>query len=116
MSKQEKSHTVSADNAVREGRLADDKEVSDAAVTLYVHAGIAAADAICAAAVGKHAQGSDHRQAISLLATVDKEASNWLRTLLGMKIRAGYEYNPTSGMDLRRAERAARSLVSKAGL
>lgn len=132
MSKHKKSRAVPADAAVRQGRLskarqflqvaddarelAEDKAVSDAAVTLYVHAGIAAADAICAAALGEHAQGSDHRQAISLLASVDSEASKMLKTLLQMKTRAGYGHNPTSGADLRRAQRAAHFLVTKASL
>lgn len=124
--------TVAADRKARAGRLAkarqflqvaDDakelaheEEVSDAVVTLYVHAGIAAADAICAGALGKHSRGENHQQAIQLLGTVDKDASNNLKTLLGMKTRAGYGHDPVSSQDLLRAARAARSLVDKASL
>ncbi|GAA2170965.1 hypothetical protein GCM10009846_03170 [Agrococcus versicolor] len=122
--------TVPADAVVREGRLAkarqflrvaedaieldDGSGVADAAVTLLVHAGIAAADAICARAIGAHAQGQDHRDAIALLASVDRDASKDLETLLAMKTRAGYGHDPISGDRLRRAERAARALVERA--
>lgn len=126
----ENIRTVDADKHVRAGRLAKakqflqvaddarelahDDEVADAAVTLYIHAGIAAADAICAATVGKHARGENHQQAIRLLETVDREASRQLKTLLGMKTRAGYGHDPVSGQDLLRAARAADSLVGRA--
>ena len=126
----ENIRTVDADKRVRAGRLskakqflqvaddarelAQDDEVADAVVTLYIHAGIAAADAICAAALGKHARGESHQQAIRLLETVDREASRQLKTLLGMKTRAGYGYDPVSGEDLIRAARAAQALVGRA--
>lgn len=124
--------TVDADRNVRDGRfakakqflqvaddmraLAGDDGVADAAVTMYIHAGIAAADAICVAALGKHARGQDHQQAICLLATVDKKAASSLSALLGMKTRAGYGHDPVSADHLRRAERAARLLVDRASL
>lgn len=76
---------VQADEQVRRGRLAKAKQcmrvaedaeeldggdgVADAAVALYVHAGIVAADAICARALGVHARGQDHQEAIELLAS-----------------------------------------------
>ena len=96
--------------------LAEDNEVADAAVTLYGHAGIAAAEAICAAALGEHSQGSDHSKAVMLLSTVDKTAARHLNTLLQMKTRAGYGHNPISETILRRASRAAEALVSTAVL
>lgn len=130
--KKDEVRTVFADKQARIGRLvkakqflqvaddacelAEDQEVSDAAVTLYVHAGIAAADAICARALGKYARGENHQQAIQLLAAVNKEASNQLKVLLAMKTRAGYGHDPVSGQDLLRAARAARSLVDAASL
>ncbi|WP_230085338.1 hypothetical protein [Arthrobacter sp. AQ5-05] len=85
-------------------------------MTLYVHAGIAAADAICAGALGKHSKGQDHQHAIALLASVDKPASNSLGVVLGLKTRAGYGHDPISGAKLTSAERAARSLVDRASL
>lgn len=130
--KADKVRTVPADKAVEQGRrakaaqflrvaddareLSDEGDVSDAVVTLYVHAGIAAADAICSAALAKHAQGHSHTDAVSLLASVDKQASQSLATLLGMKTRAGYGHDPVSKSQLARAEKAARTLVDKASL
>lgn len=130
--KDDNTRTVAADKVVQQGRLAkakqflqvaddarelsDGDDVADACVTLYVHAGIAAADAICAGALGKHSKGQDHQDAIALLASVDKQASTSLGVLLGMKTRAGYGHDPISGTKLTSAERAARSLVAKASL
>ena len=131
MSPRRAQRTVPADKSVAVGRLtkaqsflsvADEaldladteNDVADAAVTLYVHAGIAAADAICAAALGLHAKGSDHAQAVTLLAEVDKPASRQLSTLIGMKTRAGYGHDPMNSDQLRRARRAAQSLVNRA--
>ncbi|MGH2625206.1 MAG: hypothetical protein ACRDHY_00975, partial [Anaerolineales bacterium] len=37
--------------------IIDDREIADAYVTLCIHAGIAAADAICCAKLGEHAHG-----------------------------------------------------------
>lgn len=130
--KDAKLRTVPADKLVQKGRLAkakqflraaddirelsDGDDVADACVSLYVLAGIAAADAICAGALGKYAQGQDHQGAITLLASVDQKASNSLGVLLGMKTRAGYGHDPISGTKLNSAERSARLLVDKASL
>lgn len=123
--------TVDAGKAERQGRLIkaqqflqsaddlrdlyeDDSVVADTAVTLYVHAGIAAADVLCAGSLGKYAQGESHQDAVKLLATVDSAASKLLDTLLHMKTRAGYGFDPISNTKLVQAERAARALVDKA--
>lgn len=131
--KADKVKTVQAGPKEREGRLskaqqflkvAQDVEelntpdgldgVRDACVTLLVHAGIAASDAICAKALGKHAQGENHAAAVTLLASVDKEAGTSLNTLLGMKTRAGYGHDPVSSDQLKKAKRAAEALVERA--
>lgn len=52
--------------------LDDSGEAHDAVVTLYVHAGIAAADVICCARLGKHSSGDNHAEAIALLETVSR--------------------------------------------
>lgn len=123
---------VDADSQARKGRLAkarqfqrvaadalmlveDEADVADAVVTLCVHSGIAASDAICAAKLGKYTKGHDHQDAVRLLASVDKNASNYLSTLLGMKTRAGYGYQPTSKADLTKAVRAMDALIDLAG-
>ena len=67
--------------------LADDEsDVGDAVVTMCVHAGIAAADVLCCIALGVHAQGEDHAEAVGLVRRVHPdgdEMSTALRMLLG---------------------------------
>ncbi|WP_207219119.1 hypothetical protein [Pengzhenrongella frigida] len=88
--------TVKADEAMRRGRLvkaeqfadpavavdmlADEAaDVADAYVTPCVHAGIAAADVVCAARLGEYSRGENHDEAIALLSAVDKNLSGHLR-------------------------------------
>jgi hypothetical protein len=95
--------------------LADDEaDVADAYVTLCVHAGIAAADVLCCRALGEHAQGDNHNEAIALLAKVERKLANDLRVLLGMKTRAGYGHSSVNAQQRKRAERAAQHLVEAA--
>jgi hypothetical protein len=75
-----------------------------AATSLAVHAGINAADAICAARLGKRAAGTDHHEAGELLeqaGTDGIEAGRSLRRLLPLKTKAEYEPDdvalPTAG-------------------
>lgn len=103
------------DSAAVVAAMADDEsDVLDACVTLLVHAGIAAGDAICCARLGRHAQGTDHRDAIELLAMVDSGMAKDLGVLLGMKTQAGYGARATTGDKHRRAVRAATRLVEAA--
>ena len=67
-----------------------DQNLCDAFVTLCVHAGIAAADVICCAKLGRHATGESHDKAKRLVGLVDPGAGQALGTLLGMKTKAGY--------------------------
>jgi hypothetical protein len=98
--------------------LADDEaEIGDAFVTLCVHAGIAAADAICCEALGHHAQGDDHNQAIAELSKVSpdgQELGNDLRALVRMKPRAEYGPIPVTAEQRKRAWRRAEKLVDAA--
>jgi len=92
-------------------------ELGDACVTLCVHAGIAASDVICCIELKEHAQGDDHNQALTLLESVKpggRELAKSLRTLLGMKTRAGYSYRPVTGEDQKRAHRQAERLLRAA--
>ncbi len=106
------------DSATTIRDLADDEaDVGDAFVTLCVHAGVAAADVLCCAALGLHAQGDDHGEAVGLLARVRPEGedmSKALRMLLGMKTKAGYSSRAVSGDDRKRALRSAERLVTAA--
>jgi hypothetical protein len=94
--------------------LDDSGEAHDAVVTLYVHAGIAAADVICCARLGKHSAGDNHAEAIALLETVSRPSSRYLATLLALKTKAGYSHQPASEADVKKAERAASRLVESA--
>ncbi len=95
--------------------LADDAEdVTNAYVTLCVHAGIAAADVRCAAALGEYARGENHVEAVGLLARVDKTAANHLDALLKLKTVAGYGTTTISAERVRRATRAMEFLVESA--
>lgn len=98
--------------------LADEEaDVGDAYVTLCVHAGIAAADAICCTAMGKHARGENHSEAVALLKIVrpdgDKLAYS-LTTLLRFKTRAGYSALPVNASMRTRSAAAAERLVTAA--
>lgn len=101
-----------ADAADAVADLGDD--VGDAYVTLLVHAGIAAADVLCCARLGEHAVGENHTDAVALLAKVDRKVADDLRTLLGLKTKAGYSHQATSKSDRMRAERATGRLVRAA--
>lgn len=117
--------------ATVEGRLAraieffdsaeDEREAhperANAWVTHFILAGIAAADVICCRALGRHAQGDNHLQAVALLRSVQPdgpELSVALGVLLGMKTMAGYGERPVSAEDRARAPRRAKQLVDAA--
>jgi hypothetical protein len=92
-------------------------DISNVYVTNCVHAGIAAADAICCKVLGEHARSDNHSAAVDLLKTVrpdGNELGKALGTLLGMKSQAGYGAEIVSADDMRRAERAAAKLVTAA--
>lgn len=125
------ARTVAADAAVRRGRLAKAEQFATAAadlrhspggaadlddvyVTLCVHAGIAAADVICARKLGVHAQGQNHKESVVLLRGVDREAAGHLDTLLNMKTDAGYGHQPISNQKAVRAGRAMEALMQTA--
>ena len=94
---------------------ADEEAAStDAIVTLCIQAGIAASDVICCARLGKHAQGQDHNEAVTLLSQANSESAKHLRVLLGMKTKATYSHTGISTADAKRAGRAAEALVETA--
>lgn len=70
--------------------LVDDEELSDAYITLCVHAGIAASDILCCAKLGEYSVSTNHKKAVALLATFDQVNSVHLNTLLDMKTHSGY--------------------------
>lgn len=95
--------------------LADDAEdVLDACITLWVHAGIAAADVLCCQRLGEHAAGENHNGAIALLAKVDRARAKNLATLLALKTPVSYGPGRSTTDDGKRARRAADQLVEAA--
>jgi dihydropteroate synthase len=106
-------HFVEAAELVREFADGDGSD-ADAYVTLCVHTGIAAADAICCAGLGVHAKGENHNEAVGLLATVDNDAAKHLAVLLGLKTKSGYGHTRATREECKRAGRAAEALVEKA--
>ena len=115
---------------VRAGRLAKAKQflaaadliepaeaddIADAYVTMCVHAGIAAADVICCARLGRHHQGENHAEAVGLLKKAGaNDAAKRLAALLNLKSKAAYTHLPSSTADAKRAGRAASDLVQMA--
>lgn len=123
--------TVRADAIARAGRMAvalqfyeaaavvrqladEEEDVTNAYVTLCVHAGIAAGEVRCAAALGEYARGENHIDAVGLLAKVDKVAAKHLDALLKLKTVAGYGTTTISADRVRRATRAMGYLVESA--
>jgi hypothetical protein len=51
---------------------------------------------------------------VALLAKIDRQRADDLRTLLGMKTKAGYSHRPTSETDRMKAERSCARLVQAA--
>ena len=95
----------------------DEANVADSCVTLFVHAGIAAADVLCCRSLGRHASGESHIHAIELLGRVSpggRELSKALSALLGMKTSAGYGSSPVTAEQRRRAQRAGTKLIEAA--
>ncbi len=129
-----KTKTRPCDEAVIRGRLrkaeqfhaqaetirdvaASEAEVGDAVVSLLVLAGIAAADAICCTALGEHAQGDRHVDAVQLLKRVSPDGSELgsaLQVLLSIKTRAGYSAEPVNAEMRKRAQRSAEKLLQAA--
>lgn len=103
-----------ADLAMSERDPTDHSYVySNAAASLAVLAGIAASDAACCKAVGRHATGESHQEATQLLEQVTpggKDAAKDLNVLLGLKERAQYGAMALGGQDLRKVVRRAEKL------
>lgn len=97
-----------------DGATLIEDEMPDAAVSLLVNAGIAAADVICGARLGIYASGENHTEAVALLAKADAGAEKHLRALLNVKSKVSYTHQPATADERKRSRRAAETLVEVA--
>lgn len=89
----------------------DPGDICDAYVTLLVHAGIAAADVLCCASLGEHAQGDNHVEAVALLGKFDADRAKDLRVLLQVKTKAAYSHQRVSVSERVKVRRACDRLM-----
>jgi hypothetical protein len=94
--------------------LTDDEDRRNASATLFVDAGIAAADVLCCKRLGAHAQGQDHNDAVELLARVDPSMAKQLGALLTRKSRISSSDRALPISEFRKVQRAATKLVQAA--
>lgn len=95
----------------------DAADIGDAYVTLCVHAGIAAADTLCAHHLRRYTSGDNHNEAVALLRRVQPDGpalAGDLAQLLGLKTKAGYTHRPVSAQERLQAGRRAGALVDAA--
>ncbi|KAA0103712.1 hypothetical protein [Mycolicibacterium sp. P1-5] len=97
-----------------DGAILIEEEMPDAAVSLLVNAGIAAADVICGVRLGIYAAGENHNEAIALLAKADAGAEGHLRALLNVKSKVSYTHQSATADERKRSRRAAEALVEAA--
>lgn len=93
---------------------ATDHADANACVSNAVLAGIAAGDAICAAALGEISVSQHHGDAADLLASVDRDLGRRLTTLVGLKSQSQYGASLIGAANLRIALRCAEALVAAA--
>lgn len=82
--------------------------------SLYILAGIAASDAICASKLGEHSIGENHADALAVLRRADPSLVASLQRLLSRKTEAGYGGAAVSTQRLAELRRAAERLVQAA--
>ncbi|BBY62097.1 hypothetical protein [Mycolicibacterium helvum] len=97
-----------------DGAILIDVDMPDAAVSLLVNAGIAAADVICVVRLGIYAAGENHNDAVALLAKADNGAEKHLRALLNVKSKVSYTHQSATADERKRSRRAAEALVEAA--
>lgn len=94
----------------------EDGTAINVCVGVAVLAGIAASDAICAAALGERYSGDDHDAAADLLGRVDPKLGKYLRDLVALKGQSHYGSTLLTTRDRRKALRCAAALVDEAHL
>lgn len=87
---------------------------SDVVATNAIHAGIAAADAICCVALRERSADGSHTAASDLLREVDPELAGTFARLLNRKQQAAYESRDVSAANAATCVRQAKTLVDAA--
>jgi hypothetical protein len=117
--------TKKSSEAILAGRLSKATEFHDAAtlieddapnaaVDLFVDAGIAAADVICCRKLGEYSTSENHNDAIAVLEKAQPDVARYLRALLNIKSKVTYTHLSVSADDRKKASRAAAQLVEAA--
>lgn len=98
------------------GEEPEDTYAAKVAVTLYVLAGIASADAICGMRIGERWRGEDHRGAVILLdeAVPKQQLGKLLASLLDLKDKAQYSPALIRAAEETRARRVSEQLIAHA--
>jgi hypothetical protein len=94
----------------------EDGTAINVCVGVAVLAGIAAADAICAAALGERYSGPDHEVAVEVLSRVDAKLGKQLRDLVTLKTTSHYGFGLLTPSQRKTAIRCATALVANARL
>jgi hypothetical protein len=94
----------------------EDGTAINVCVGVAVLAGIAASDAICAAALGERHSGDDHDAAADLLGRVDPQLGKLLHDLVSLKAESHYGSALLRAKDRTKALRCATALVAEAHL
>ena len=105
---QVRSYLGKAEEFLVAARQSLDAGYTLAATSLAVHSGISAGDAICGARTGQRAAGSDHGQAVALLAKAGREGKD--ASASAHPAHAAEEPRSTSRSTSRRLPRLARSI------
>jgi len=92
----------------------EDGTAINVCVGVAVLAGIAAGDAICAAALGERYSGDDHDAAADLLGRVDPKLGKSLHDLVALKGKSHYGSALLTAKDRKKAVRCATTLVDEA--
>lgn len=92
----------------------EDGTAVNVCVGVAVLAGIAAADAICIAAIGERYAGPDHAAAADLLSQVDPATGKRLRELIDLKPGSHFGFSLLTAADRTKALRAAKALTEEA--
>lgn len=107
-----------AERYLEVARLIDSEDGTaiNVCVGVAVLAQIAAADAICAAALGERHSGQDHEAAADVLARVNPKLAKLLRDLVTLNTTSHYGFGLLTAAERRTALRCATALVAEARL